>query len=288
MFNKKILSDKDSDENILIKVSEWQKTKDKKLLQEIINRHIFLIEKIAKNYKCKNLEMHDLVAEGILGLVSGLEKFKSDYKIKPSTYLYYWIRSKINIYSWRMKNFINISSSTKNSFVFSMMKDIKDEKITYEEAIKIICEKENVTPDAAKFNINILSHRMVNLNKKIHEDSEKEGYWDDLLENDEHELMINDIEIKNMEKLISSSMEELNERETTVINERFLSEDPISLKDLGIKMQLSSEGVRNIEIRAIKKLKEILLSKLDKKTDLSKLYFIFILALEEKLQISHI
>ena len=76
MFIKKILNNKDSDKDILMKVNTWQKTKDKKLLQEIINRHIFLIEKIAKNYKSQNVEMHDLVAEGILGLVHGLEKFK--------------------------------------------------------------------------------------------------------------------------------------------------------------------------------------------------------------------
>lgn len=278
MFINKIIKDT-SDNEILIKICEWQKTKDKKLLQEIINRHIFLVEKIAKNYKSENLEMHDLVAEGILGLVHGLEKFQFNHNVKPSTYFYYWIKSKINIYSWRMKNFINISISNKNSFIFSVMKELKNEKITYEDAIKTICDREKITADEAKYNMNILSHRMINLNNKIKEDSEKESSWDDLLENDEHDLMINDLEIKNMEILIYEAMKELNEKERLVINKRFLTENPATLKELGNILDMSSEGIRNIELRSIKKLKENLLVKLNKETDLNKLYIMFIITL---------
>jgi RNA polymerase sigma factor (sigma-70 family) len=281
MFIKKILNDKTSDEEILMKVNEWQKTKDKKLLQEIINRHIFLIEKIAKTYQSKDVEMHDLVAEGILGLVHGLEKFQFTHKVKPSTYFYYWVRSKISLYSWRMRNFINVSISNKNYFVLSVMKELKEEKITYEEAIYTICKKENITPDEAKHNINILSHRIVNLNNKIKEDSDKETSWDDLLENDEHELMIEDIENKNLQKLIEESLKTLNEKERIVINKRFFSENPMTLKEIGDEMSMSTEGIRNIEIRSIKKLKETLLIKLNKKTDLSTLYLIFLLSLKE-------
>ena len=80
------------------------------------------------------------------------------------------------------------------------MKEVKDEKITYEEAVKIICEKEKITSDEAKYNINILSHRMVNLSNKMKEDSEKENSWDELLENNEHELMIDEIEMKTLIK----------------------------------------------------------------------------------------
>ena len=281
MFIKKILNNKNLDEDILIKVNEWKKTKDKKLLQEIINRHIFLIEKIAKNYKSKDVEMHDLVAEGILGLVHGLEKFQFHHNVKPSTYFYYWVKSKISIYSWRMRNFINVSISNKNYFVISVMKELKDEKITYEEAIHTICEKEKITPDEAKHNMNILSHRIVNLNSKIKEDFDKEASWDDLLENDEHDLMIEDIEMKNLQILINESLETLSEKERRVINKRFLNENPVTLKELAEEMSMSTEGVRNIEIRSIKKLKEILLIKLDKKTDLSTLYLIFLLSLKE-------
>lgn len=283
MFNKKILKDKDSNKDIIMKVVEWQKTKDKKLLQEIINRHIFLIEKIAKNYQSTNVEIHDLVAEGILGLIHGLEKFQCNYNVQPSTYFYYWIRSKINIYSWRMRNFINISISNKNSFIFSIMKELKDEKITYEEALKTICEKENITPDEAKYNINILSHKMVNLNNKIKETSEKEGDWDDLLENDEHALMIDEIEEKNLKNLINEALQELNEKEHKVITSRFLKENPLTLKELAKEMGMSTEGVRNIEIRTIKKLKEIFTVKFNGRTDISKLYIIFIISLRSNL-----
>jgi RNA polymerase sigma-32 factor len=279
MFIKKILNEKNSpSDDMILKVAEWQKTKDKKLLQEIINRHIFLIEKIARDYQSKDVEIHDLVAEGILGLVHGLEKFQFNHNVKPTTYFYYWIKSKINIYSWRMRNFINTSISNKNTFIFSIMKEIKDEKITHEEAIKIICEREKITPDDAQNNINILSHRMIQLNNKLKEDSEKENSWDDLLENDEHELMINEIEMENLKKLISDALQELNEKERYVINKRFLKEEPLTLKDLGKEMSMSTEGIRNIEIRSIKKLKEIFLVKLNKETDFNKLYIIFILS----------
>lgn len=284
IFNQKLNKDiNNKDQDLMIKIEEWQKTKDKQLLQEIINRHILLIEKVAKNYKSKNLEMHDLVAEGILGLIHGLEKFRFDKNVKPSTYLYYWVKSKINIYSWKMRNFINVAISNKNSFIFSILKELKEEKISYENAIKTICDRENLKPEEAKYNMNILSHKMVNLNKTLQKNQENNLEWEDLLENNDYNNMIEELELKNIEKLIQDSLMELNEKEKNVINKRFLKEVPMTLKELAEEMKMSNEGIRNIEMRAIDKLKQILVVKLDKTKDFARLYMIFLLGLFEEI-----
>jgi RNA polymerase sigma factor (sigma-70 family) len=120
------------------------------------------------------------------------------------------------------------------------------------------------------------------LNKKISIDSDKDMSWDNLLENDDHDDMIKEIEIKNIEKLIKNSMMILSEKERIVINKRFLQVDPDSLKKLSEQLNMSSEGVRNIELRAIKKLKEELLLNTKNLKNLEDLKLIFIFFLLEE------
>jgi RNA polymerase sigma-32 factor len=282
MFKRKLYEDFNENKNIEVLIEDWKKTKDKKILDTIINKHILLIHKIARGYICSEVEMHDLVAEGIIGLVHGLEKFQSHHNTKFSTYAYFWIKSKINIYVWKIRNLINVSFSNKNSFIFSILNKIQNDKISYEEGVKIICEKENLTEEHVKNSINVLNYKMNVLNKKISIDSDKDMSWDNLLENDDHDDMIKEIEIKNIEKLIKNSMMILSEKERIVINKRFLQVDPDSLKKLSEQLNMSSEGVRNIELRAIKKLKEELLLNTKNLKNLEDLKLIFIFFLLEE------
>jgi RNA polymerase sigma factor (sigma-70 family) len=286
MFNKKLYKDISEDQNnsnsIEILLEDWQRTKDKKIMDSIINKHILLIHKIARGYISSKVEMEDLISEGIIGLIHGMEKFQSHHNTKFSTYAYFWIKSKINTYVWKMRNLINVPFSNKNNFMFSILNKIQNEKISYEEGVKLICEKENLNEEHVKNNLNILNYKINILNKKINHDNEKEISWDNLLENDDHSEMIHELETKNIEKLIKRSMMILSDKERIVINKRFLKEEPDTLKELAEKLNMTSEGVRNIEIRAIKKLKEEFLVNTNNLQSLNDLRLIFIFYLLEE------
>lgn len=262
MFTEKIRNDNNNISTEIL-VEEWQKTKDKKILQEIINRHIKLIERIAINYQVQNLSKHDLVAEGILGLIHGLEKFQVNKKVKFSTYAFYWIKSKISLYSWKMRNLIHISFSTKNSFIYSIMKQIKEDKISYQDAIKTISEKQNMLNDETQYYLGVLSQKMVSLNSKFTAENEtEENSWENLITNDENQDMLDEIEIKDLMSLVEECLLSFNEKQKFIINNRWLTNKPLTMQEIAKKVHMSLEGIRQMERRTLNELREHLTSRL--------------------------
>jgi RNA polymerase sigma factor (sigma-70 family) len=280
MFTKKIHENSHKDDTLIL-VEEWQKTKDKAVLEEIIKRHISLVTKIANGYKGSGLDMHDLVAEGILGLIHGLEKFQVAKEVQFSTYAFYWIKSKISLYTWKMKNLIQVKFSNKNFFTYAMIKQIKEEKISYEEAVEKIKEKNNVSKGKAVEDLKYLSQKIVELNAKVHRDNDQECNWEDLLVNNEHEEMIDELEIKDLMHLVQEVLMGFNEDQKFIIHNRWLTDNPLTLQQVADKLNISVEGVRKMEIRTLSAMRETLTSRIytDGKFTFGSLKLIFILSL---------
>lgn len=277
-FHKKFKETNTTEETEIL-VTEWQKTKDKNLLEELIKRHINLIKKIATGYKSNGLEIHDLIAEGTIGLMHGLEKFQVDKKVKFSTYAYYWIKAKINLYAWKTRNLINVNFSNKNSFIFSILKEIKEDKISKEEGINKIKDHEHLSDDQVKKNMQILSYKIKDLKNSFQEGEDKAHEWEELLPDKNYEDMIEDFDVNNMMILIEECMCSLKENQRYVLNHRWLTENPISLKELALQLDMSLEGVRKLEIKTLSYLRDMLTSRLynNKKIFLSILQLIFLL-----------
>jgi RNA polymerase sigma factor (sigma-70 family) len=258
MFLKK-LQEKKLEEGDEILISKWKKTKDENIINELIKRHISLIHHMASGYQKNGLAMHDLVAEGILGLIHSVEKFRVEEKTKFSTYAHYWIRAKINMYVWKMKNIIHVTKSKKNSFIYSLIYDINEEKISKEEAIKKIASREGISLKKAKDSLNLLKVKMKSLNEKLnynHHSEDKDVSIEDLLTNNDHEDMMEEINQKDIMNLIKNILMSMTEKQRILINERWLTESPKTLKELGDKFNMSTEGIRRMEIRTIESLRE--------------------------------
>ena len=264
MFLKKLEESKliEGDE---VLISKWQKTKDENLMNQLIKRHIHLVHHIARGYKNNGLAMHDLVAEGILGLIHSAEKFRNnDYKVKFLTYAYYWIRAKINIYSWKMKNIIHITKSKRNSFIYSLIYDINEEKISREEALKKIAKTEGVSLKKAEDHLNLLKIKMKSLNEKLNynnENDDKSHSMEDLIISDEYQDMMEEINTKEIMEIIEDILISMSEKERFIIHERWLTESPKTLQEIANKFHMSAEGVRRMEIRTLENLRSAISAK---------------------------
>lgn len=281
MFHGKLLIDKGDSDEILI--NNWKETKDQKIINALIKRHIYLVHHIAHGYQQDGLNKHDLVAEGILGLIHSIEKFQCTKNVKFSTYSYYWIRAKINLYAWKMRNILHISQSSKNSFIFSLMKEIYEEKMTQEEAIKKIAKKEKLSLKNASDHMKLLSIKMKSLNEKLNgsENNENDNSLEDFLINDDHQQIMEELDIKHIMSLIREILFLMTKEEQQIINERWLSEEPSTLKEIGIKIGMTTEGVRKLELRTINKLRDHITSKIYNEKDKQKLMsFIMIMTLK--------
>jgi RNA polymerase sigma-32 factor len=270
----------DLQEDTEILVHKWQETKDQKYLEEIINRHMHLVKKIAKNYESHGLHIHDLVAEGVLGLFHSLDKFQISKKVKFSTYAFYWIKAKIYLYSWKMRNLIQVHFSSKNSFIFSILKKIKEEKISLEEGIQSICIKEHLKEDQVKKSMKILSQKMQTMHTVFHDkENNHDLTWEDLIENNEYEDMTQDLDFQNFYSIIEDIMLSFTEKQRYIINHRWLTDTPITLDELARKINMSTEGTRKMERRTLDSLRKILTSRIYHQKNYSQqvLHLIFVL-----------
>ena len=242
--------------------NKWKNKKDENALHELIQAHMRLVVSYAVKYKNYGLNLNDLIQEGNIGLMKAAQKFEPDKGFRFSTYASWWIRASIQDFLLKHWSIVRIATTSKQKSLFFSLRRLK-QKINGNENGNIdFNTAENIASD-----LNISTSAVVNmdsritqndssLNKKISEDGEDEFL--SLLE-DENARPDNIIfakdEIDHKKTMVNSAIDSLDDRETQIINERHLSEDPKTLEYLGKKLKISKERVRQIEKNAMNKMK---------------------------------
>ena len=242
--------------------NKWKNKKDENALHELIQAHMRLVVSYAVKYKNYGLSLSDLIQEGNIGLMKAAQKFEPDKGFRFSTYASWWIRASIQDFLLKHWSIVRIATTSKQKSLFFSLRRLK-QKINGNENGNIdFNTAENIASD-----LNISTSAVVNmdsritqndssLNKKISEDGEDEFL--SLLE-DENARPDNIIfakdEIDHKKTMVNSAIDSLDDRETQIINERHLSEDPKTLEYLGKKLKISKERVRQIEKNAMNKMK---------------------------------
>ena len=242
--------------------NKWKNKNDENALHELIQAHMRLVVSYAVKYKNYGLSLNDLIQEGNIGLMKAAQKFEPDKGFRFSTYASWWIRASIQDFLLKHWSIVRIATTSKQKSLFFSLRRLK-QKINGNENGNIdFNTAENIASD-----LNISTSAVVNmdsritqndssLNKKISEDGEDEFL--SLLE-DENARPDNIIfakdEIDHKKTMVNSAIDSLDDRETQIINERHLSEDPKTLEYLGKKLKISKERVRQIEKNAVNKMK---------------------------------
>ena len=242
--------------------NKWKNKNDENALHELIQAHMRLVVSYAVKYKNYGLSLNDLIQEGNIGLMKAAQKFEPDKGFRFSTYASWWIRASIQDFLLKHWSIVRIATTSKQKSLFFSLRRLK-QKINGNENGNIdFNTAENIASD-----LNISTSAVVNmdsritqndssLNKKISEDGEDEFL--SLLE-DENARPDNIIfakdEIDHKKTMVNNAIDSLDDRETQIINERHLSEDPKTLEYLGKKLKISKERVRQIEKNAMNKMK---------------------------------
>ena len=242
--------------------NKWKNKNDENALHELIQAHMRLVVSYAVKYKNYGLSLNDLIQEGNIGLMKAAQKFEPNKGFRFSTYASWWIRASIQDFLLKHWSIVRIATTSKQKSLFFSLRRLK-QKINGNENGNIdFNTAENIASD-----LNISTSAVINmdsritqndssLNKKISEDGEDEFL--SLLE-DENARPDNIIfakdEIDHKKTMVNSAIDSLDDRETQIINERHLSENPKTLEYLGKKLKISKERVRQIEKNAMNKMK---------------------------------
>ena len=248
-------------------IEKWRSNRDQKSLKVILNAYLRLAVSYAKKYKNYGLPIDDLIHEGVLGIMHALEKFDISKDFRLSTYASWWIRASIQDYILKNWSVVKTGSTASQKALFfnlrKIKKQISDVSSEYmgQNEVDKVSEILNVKNIEVQNMESRLSGGDVYLNQKIDNDSE-----DDLMsilsdERPNPEEIVEDYNDGKLKKeYIIKAISTLSEREQTIIKLRKLKEKSITLDELGQMLKISKERVRQIETKALDKLKTTILN----------------------------
>lgn len=243
-------------------IYDFKKTGNLEAAQKLITSHLRLAAKIALTYRHYGLPVQDLISEANIGLMQAVKKFDQEKKVRLATYAMWWIKAAIHDYILRSWSLVKIGTVAAQKKLFYNLGRIKarlglyDNKELEPKVVKQIARELVVDEhDVIEMNRRIGGDSSLNTTVYQSEDESKEKI--DLLADKRQNIessLAQRQEASYKRRILMSCLGTLNDREQFIIKNRMLTENPITLDDIGNKFNISRERVRQIEKKAFEKL----------------------------------
>jgi RNA polymerase sigma-32 factor len=240
----------------------WHDNHDEKALHEIIRSYSRLVVSAAVRFRHYGLPMGDLIQEGNIGLMQAAARFEPERGVRFSTYAKWWIRSSIQDYVLRNWSIVRTGSTTAQKQLFFNLRRLRAQlaNVTTEtmqpQDRKQIADDLHVSIRDVEDMENRLAAHDLSLSNSMGDDSNEE--WIDSLADirPNPETVAFDLFDTTVRKhWIQSALHKLTVRERQIILSRHLSESPMTLEAVGNVMSISKERVRQLEARALRKMR---------------------------------
>ena len=232
--------------------------KDKDAVQKLVMSNLKLVVKIALEYYSTYINILDLIQEGNVGLLHAVKKYNPYKGTKFSTYSSFWIRAYILKYimdSWSLVK-IGTTQSQRKLFYRLNKEKQKLEALGIFPAPKLLASTLDVKEEEVEDMQKRLAYADVSMETPIRDEGDDTIM--DMMRSDENVEEI--VAKKEKDTIIVSRVREfkktLNEKELYIFDHRILSEEPLTLQEIGAHFNISRERARQIENKVIKKFKE--------------------------------
>jgi RNA polymerase sigma-32 factor len=243
---------------------QWVKDGCRSSAHKLVTSHLRLAAKIAMGYRGYGLPISEVISEANVGLMQAVKRFDPEKGFRLATYAIWWIRANIQEYILKSWSLVKMGTTSSQKKLFFNLKKLKNKIGAFEDGDLL---PENVEEIARQLNVPeddvvAMNRRMiggdVSLNATIKSDGETEEEWQSLLadQSEDHvEKLVHSDETRERRSILIKSLNVLNDREKSIILDRRLKEPPLTLELLSEKHGISRERVRQIENKAIDRLK---------------------------------
>lgn len=254
----------------------WREDGNESALHDLVRAYTRLVVSTASRFRNYGLPMGDLVQEGNVGLMQAAARFEPDREVRFSTYAAWWIRSAMQDYILRNWSIVRTGTTAAQKSLFFNLRRLRAKiedassngALTQAGRLKIATELKVEVHEVEAMEMR-LSGADQSLNAPISDSSEDD--WQDFLADQRpspEDVVIGMRDSNTRSKWLAEALGELSPRERTIIAQRRLRDDGATLEELGKELGVSKERVRQLEHRAMLKLKESMMRRVELSSDL--------------------
>lgn len=242
---------------------KWRDHGDERALHQLVNAYARLVIAMASKFRHYGLSAADLIQEGNVGLMLAAQRFDPSREVRFSTYATWWVKAQMQDYVLRNWSIVRTGTTSAQKSLFFNLRRLR---ARIEERKGEASITDNDRTSIAKMmgvkvsDVNNMEQRLTggdhSLNAKIGESEEDE--WQSMLADDRpnpEDIVIGMKDAGTRTAWLNQALSELNEREQKIIRERHLGHEVVTLEELGKVLGVSKERVRQLEARAMSKLK---------------------------------
>jgi RNA polymerase sigma-32 factor len=248
----------------------WRDQRDLDAMQRLVSSHLRLVVKIALQYRGYRRPLDDLIAEGNLGMMQAAKRFDPDRGFRLATYAICWIRAAIMEYVLRTSSIVKMGTTAAQRKLFFNLRRFTGRLQTNEggdlptAVVNQIALELNVTETDVITMHRRLSMPDYSLNGQVTDASGRRSeerlttLADDCVDRETAIAERNSIQRRH--ELLHGALKQLDWREREIVVQRRLSDKPVTLSELSVRYSVSCERVRQIEHRAVAKMRRTIYS----------------------------
>lgn len=247
----------------------WRDQRDEKALHSLTSSHMRLAIAIAARFRHYGLPMHDLVQEAHIGLMEAAARFEPDRDVRFSTYASWWIRASIQDYVLRNWSIVRGGTSSAQKSLFFNLRRLKSQLAREfpDDGQTALIRRIATTLGVAEKDVLAMDARLsapdASMDAPVSDDENGSASFGDLMpdQGPGPDMLVEEaVDGRRRINWLNAAMHNLSSRELHILRQRRLIDEPVTLEAIGADMGISKERVRQLESRALDKLKKALLA----------------------------
>jgi len=243
-------------------IKGWYENGDRSAYDALIGSHLRLVPKLAQKYAGYGVPVADLIGEGNLGLLQSAERFDPSKGFRFSTYARWWIKAAMLNFVLQTWSLIKVGNGAAKKRLFFNLRRAKQN--LQADGDRYLDDK-NIEKLAKHFQVSredivAMDQRMSAVDVSLHQPvpgSEGLTFGDLIADTsiDVEEMLAGEDEQHWHVEMLNDALSRLDGREKDIVTQRYLAEEPITLATIASSYGLTAERVRQIEAKAIGKLR---------------------------------
>lgn len=226
---------------------------------ELVVSHLPFVVKVAFQYRHYKIPVQDLIQEGTIGLMKAVKRFDPYKGFRLVSFAVWWIKAYIKNYILKSWNLVKLGTTQAQRKLFFRMGEIGEhlDKESRQRSIdELAAELKVKSDDVIEMEARVKA-RERSLNETIGEDNNLSPIemLEDVSANQEEQLIERETELE-LSHATKKALKKLDARERFIVTKRFMDDSPWTLQKLGDHFGTSRERVRQLEKRALAKLKK--------------------------------